>query len=59
MALPKEDRKNKAPMPMAGAGLIRFFEDETHGIKIKPVFVIAASIATITGVILAHIIFAM
>ncbi|MHB8568369.1 MAG: preprotein translocase subunit Sec61beta [Nitrososphaerales archaeon] len=32
--------KNKAPMPASSAGLLRFFEDETHGIKIRPEIVI-------------------
>jgi preprotein translocase subunit Sec61beta len=32
--------KNKAPMPASSAGLLRFFEDETQGIKIRPEYVI-------------------
>jgi preprotein translocase subunit Sec61beta len=42
--------KNKAPMPASSAGLLRFFEDETQGIKIRPEYVIifAAALIIIT-----------
>jgi preprotein translocase subunit Sec61beta len=52
--MPKSDKKKEAPMPMTGAGLIRFFEDETHGIKIQPTYVIVGSIIVMVTVILAH-----
>lgn len=29
-------KRREAPMPAASAGLIRFFEEETEGIKIRP-----------------------
>ncbi len=52
-------RKNKksAPLPASSAGLLRFFEDETKGIKIRPeiVFGIAGSLIGIS--ILIRIIF--
>lgn len=44
-------RSGEAPMPAASAGLLRFFEEETPGIKLRPeavmimvVSLIAASI---------------
>lgn len=40
-------RKKEAPMPASSAGLLRFFEDETHGVKVKPELVIAFSIVLI------------
>ena len=52
--MPKSDKKKEAPMPMTGAGLMRFFEDETHGVKIQPIYVVSASVALIVIVILAH-----
>lgn len=52
--MPKSDKKKEAPMPMTGAGLIRFFEDETHGIKIKPTYVVVGSVIVMVTVILAH-----
>lgn len=53
--MPKSEKKKEAPMPMTGAGLIRFFEDETHGIKIKPTYVVIGCIIVMVSVILAHI----
>ncbi len=32
-------RKKAAPLPASSAGLLRFFEDETKGYKIKPEYV--------------------
>lgn len=52
--MPKKE-KEKSPMPLSGAGLIRFFEEDIHGIKIKPGYVIAISITLIISVILAHL----
>ncbi len=40
-------RKREAPMPASSAGLLRFFEDETKGIKIRPEIVIGLSIVLI------------
>jgi preprotein translocase subunit Sec61beta len=34
-------------MPAASAGLLRFFEEETPGIKVRPEVVIMASIALV------------
>ncbi len=42
-------------MPSGGAGLIRFFEDETPGIKISPTIVVAMSAIMIVAVVLAHV----
>ncbi|MEM2126158.1 MAG: preprotein translocase subunit Sec61beta [Candidatus Methanosuratincola sp.] len=50
-------QKERAPMPMSGAGLMRFFEDETHGVKIRPHYVVLASIMLMGTVILAHVLF--
>lgn len=50
-------QKDRAPMPMSGAGLMRFFEDETHGVKIRPHYVVLASIMLMGTVILAHVLF--
>ena len=53
--MPKDKAKERAPMPMSGAGLMRFFEDETHGIKIKPQYVIISSVVLMVTVIMAHL----
>jgi preprotein translocase subunit Sec61beta len=45
--------KNKAPMPASSAGLLRFFEDETQGIKIRPEYVvILAAVLVVIAIIL-------
>lgn len=40
-------RKREAPMPAASAGLLRFFEEETPGIKVRPEFVLMMSIGLV------------
>ncbi len=40
-------KKSSAPMPASSAGLLRFFEDETHGIKIKPALVLALALSLV------------
>lgn len=32
----KKKSDKSAPMPAQGAGLLRFFEEETEGIRVKP-----------------------
>ncbi len=53
----KKKKSDSAPMPAASAGLLRFFEEETEGIKVKPEFLIVASIALIILCVLAHVLF--
>ncbi len=40
------DKKN-APLPASSAGLLRFFEDETKGVKIDPKIAISMPISII------------
>ena len=42
-------------MPAAGAGLIRFFQDETEGIKVGPTTVLIITAALIAAVIIMHV----
>ncbi|MBN1802902.1 MAG: preprotein translocase subunit Sec61beta [Candidatus Lokiarchaeota archaeon] len=51
----KKRRASNAPMPMGGAGLMRFFEDSSIGIKIGPISTALISAGLIVLVILAHI----
>lgn len=53
--MPKSEKKREAPMPMSGAGLMRFFEDETEGIKIQPTYVVVFAIIIIGVVITGHL----
>jgi len=43
-------RRREAPMPASAAGLLRFFEEETKGIKIRPeiVLIIAGILIAVT-----------
>ncbi|MHA1645191.1 MAG: preprotein translocase subunit Sec61beta [Candidatus Freyarchaeota archaeon] len=50
----KRRRKtSEGPMPVAGAGLIRFFEEETAGPKIGPIVVVVMCVALIAAVIIS------
>ncbi|MCW4045535.1 MAG: preprotein translocase subunit Sec61beta [Candidatus Bathyarchaeota archaeon] len=50
-------RKDKAPMPAASAGLLRFFEEETEGIKIKPELLVVFAVALVVISVLAKVFF--
>jgi preprotein translocase subunit Sec61beta len=50
-------KKKNNPLPASSAGLLRFFEDETEGVKIKPEIVLAATMGIIGMSIAANLIF--
>jgi preprotein translocase subunit Sec61beta len=50
-------KKKNAPLPASSAGLLRFFEDETKGIKIKPEIVLGITGAIIGISILIRVLF--
>ena len=41
-------KKKSAPLPASSAGLLRFFEDETKGIKIDPKIIISIPISLVS-----------
>jgi preprotein translocase subunit Sec61beta len=49
-------RKKEAPMPASSAGLLRFFEDETEGIKIRPEVVVIIAAALVVGSVLLRLV---
>ena len=51
----RKRRAGNAPMPMGGAGLMRFFEDSSIGIKVGPITTALLATGLIVIVILAHI----
>lgn len=53
----KKRKRGEGPMPSGGAGLIRFFEDETPGIKVGPTLVIIFSAMLVVITILAHVLY--
>jgi preprotein translocase subunit Sec61beta len=53
----KKKKQQSVGMPQSSAGLMRFFQDETNGVKIPPEFVVGASVLLIVIVIAARIFF--
>ena len=51
----KRKKKGDAPLPSGGAGLVRFFEDETIGVKVGPTLVIFFAVMLVVVVIVAHV----
>jgi preprotein translocase subunit Sec61beta len=48
-------RERRSPMPAASAGLLRFFEEETQGIKVRPEFVVVLTVGLILAAVLARV----
>lgn len=42
-------------MPAASAGLLRFFEEETEGVKVRPEFLMVAAVAMIVVSVLVNV----
>jgi preprotein translocase subunit Sec61beta len=53
----KKKKESKSPMPAASAGLLRFFEEETEGVKVRPEILVVAAIGLIIVCILAQVFF--
>ncbi|HEX2305268.1 MAG TPA: preprotein translocase subunit Sec61beta [Nitrososphaeraceae archaeon] len=52
-----EGKKKNAPLPASSAGLLRFFEDETRGVKVKPEVILGITGALIGISIIMRIVF--
>jgi preprotein translocase subunit Sec61beta len=50
-------KKDTAPMPAASAGLLRFFEEETEGVKIRPEILVIFAVTLIVISVLAKVFF--
>ncbi len=50
-------KKKNAPLPASSAGLLRFFEDETKGIKVRPEIVLGIAGAVTGASIMIRILF--
>jgi preprotein translocase subunit Sec61beta len=57
MSVRRKKRKEGARMPAQGAGLLRFFEEDTRGVKVKPELAVILAVALIVGSILAVVFF--
>lgn len=53
----KKKKDKSGPMPAASAGLLRFFEEETEGVKIRPELLVVFSMFLIIVCILAQVFF--
>ena len=53
----KKKKKDTSPMPAASAGLLRFFEEETEGVKVRPELLVGLTVALIVVCVLAHLFF--
>jgi preprotein translocase subunit Sec61beta len=53
----KRKKQENVGMPQSSAGLMRFFQDETNGVKVPPEFVVGTAIVLIVAVIAARILF--
>jgi preprotein translocase subunit Sec61beta len=51
----KRKKRGEGPMPSGGAGLIRFFEDETPGIKVGPTMVVILAAILMIATVIAHV----
>ena len=47
-------RRDEAPMPAASAGLLRFFEEDTPGVKLSPQLVIASGVVLVAFALLFY-----
>ncbi len=50
-------KKESGPMPAASAGLLRFFEEETEGIKIRPELLVVFAVSLIVVSVFAKVFF--
>ncbi len=50
-------RKEAGPMPAASAGLLRFFEEETEGVKVRPELLMVIAVTLIVVSVLGKIFF--
>jgi preprotein translocase subunit Sec61beta len=55
MSRREKRRRDEAPMPAASAGLLRFFEEETPGIKVRPEVVILMAVGLIAVSLFAYL----
>ena len=53
----RKKKKDTGPMPAASAGLLRFFEEETEGVKIRPELLIVFAVSLIVISVLAKVFF--
>ena len=58
MSVRKKRRQEGGRMPAQGAGLLRFFEEDTRGVKVKPEIAVILAVALMVASILGPVFFA-
>jgi preprotein translocase subunit Sec61beta len=53
----RKKKEGSSPMPAASAGLLRFFEEETEGVKIRPELLMVLAVALVIVSVLAKVFF--
>ena len=53
----RRKKKDTGPMPAASAGLLRFFEEETEGIKVRPELLVVLAVSLIIVSVMAKVFF--
>jgi preprotein translocase subunit Sec61beta len=53
----RKKRDEESIAPASSAGLLRFFQDESYGFKVKPEIVIVSAVMLMISVILAHVLY--
>jgi preprotein translocase subunit Sec61beta len=53
----RKKKEGSSPMPAASAGLLRFFEEETEGVKIRPEVLMILAVMLVVISILAKVFF--
>jgi len=51
----RKRKQDQGPMPAASAGLLRFFEEETEGVKVRPELLMAMAVVLIVVSVLAKV----
>ncbi|TMI17037.1 preprotein translocase subunit Sec61beta [Candidatus Bathyarchaeota archaeon] len=54
MSKREKRRRDEAPMPAASAGLLRFFEEDTPGIKLSPQLVVISGVGLVALALIAY-----
>ena len=57
MSMRKKKKREGARMPAQSAGLLRFFEEETRGVKVRPELAIILAIGLVVASILSQVFF--
>ncbi|TMI14289.1 preprotein translocase subunit Sec61beta [Candidatus Bathyarchaeota archaeon] len=57
MSKREKRRRDEAPMPAASAGLLRFFEEDTPGIKLSPQLVVISGVGLVALALIAYFLF--